>query len=332
MRTRNRKSKLTKNAKDFRDILKKQQYRLVGEHSCVHVCRWTKKSILDGGVCYKEAFYGIKSHECCQMSPWIECQNKCVHCWRPIELEMKTDHSLTDDPKKIIDGCILAQRKLLTGLGGYLRTNQEKYKEAKDPSQFAISLIGEPTLYPNLVELILELRKQGKTSFLVTNGLFPKRITELEEKNALPTQLYVSLLYANEGMFRKITGNKEVDSWKKYNETLGIIKNLKTRTVIRMTVINDINMEEGHLEEYGELIKKASPLFVEIKGYMAVGFSRKREGMGYSRMPYHKEVKEFSEKLLKFLPGYKFLGEKEESRVVLLGKDKERMKIQKDEI
>ncbi len=332
MRTRNRKSKLTKSAKDFRDILKKQQYRLVGEHSCIHVCRWTKKSILDEGVCYKEAFYGIKSHECCQMSPWMECQNKCVHCWRPIELEMKTNHSLIDDPKKIIAGCILAQKKLLTGLGGYKNTDQEKYKEAKNPSQFAISLIGEPTLYPHLAELILELRKQGKTSFLVTNGLFPERIIELEEKNALPTQLYVSLLYPNEELFRKITGNREADAWEKYNETLETMKNLKARTVIRMTVIKEINMKEEYLKEYGELIKKAGPLFVEIKGYMAVGFSRKREGMGYGKMPYHKEVRDFSEKLLKFLPDYKFIDEKEESRVVLLGKDKERMKIQKEEI
>jgi len=237
-----------------------------------------------------------------------------------------------EKPKELVENCIKAQIKLLTGFGGYEKTDKKKYKEAQNPSQFAISLIGEPTLYPELAEFILELRKQGKTSFLVTNGLFPEKIKELEEKNALPTQLYISLLYPNEKMFREITGNKETNSWKKYSETLELMKNLKTRTVIRMTLIKGLNDAEEYLEWYAELIKKASPLFIEIKSYMAVGFSKNRAGMGLKKMLYHEEIKNFSKKLLKFLPEYKFLDEKIESKVVLLGKDKERMKIKKDEI
>ncbi len=330
MRTRNRKAKITATG-DFKKILKKQKYFLVNEHSCVQLCGWTKKSLLNGGYCYKEKFYGIKSHECCQMSPWIKCQNRCIHCWRPIELEMRIEGKV-EKPKELVENCIKAQIKLLTGFGGYEKTDKKKYKEAQNPSQFAISLIGEPTLYPELAEFILELRKQGKTSFLVTNGLFPEKIKELEEKNALPTQLYISLLYPNEKMFREITGNKETNSWKKYSETLELMKNLKTRTVIRMTLIKGLNDAEEYLEWYAELIKKASPLFIEIKSYMAVGFSKNRAGMGLKKMLYHEEIKNFSKKLLKFLPEYKFLDEKIESKVVLLGKDKERMKIKKDEI
>ncbi len=135
--------------------MKKQQYAIVGYHSTVHICRWTKKSIIDEGVCYKEQFYGINTHKCCQMSPWLTCQNQCLHCWRPMELDIKLNGKI-DKPKKIIEGCIQAQRKLLTGFGGNKKTNQKKYKEAQNPSQFAISLIGEPTLYPKLVELIKE--------------------------------------------------------------------------------------------------------------------------------------------------------------------------------
>jgi len=56
--------------------------------------------------------------------------------------------------------CIIAQRKLLSGFKGNEKINMEKWKEAQNPDQFAISLIGEPTLYPKLAELILELRKQ----------------------------------------------------------------------------------------------------------------------------------------------------------------------------
>jgi wyosine [tRNA(Phe)-imidazoG37] synthetase (radical SAM superfamily) len=44
-------------------------------------------------------------------------------------------------------------------------------------------------------------------------------------------------------------------------------------------------------------------------------------------MPYHEDIVEFSKQVLKFLPEYKILDEKKESRVVLLGKDKKDMKI-----
>ena len=63
---------------------------------------------------------------------------------------------------------------------------------------------------------------------------------------------------------------------------------------------------------------------------MSVGFARKR--LGYETMPSHSEIKKFSKQLLKFLPKYKFLDEKIESRVVLLGKSKARMKIKKGEV
>ena len=84
------------------------------------------------------------------------------------------------------------------------------------------------------------------------------------------------------------------------------------------------------LKDYAKLIKKASPDFVEVKGYRALGFSKKR--LGHEKMPHHKEVKKFAKQLLKFLPKYKFLDDKKESFVVLLGKDRERMKIKKGEV
>jgi tRNA wybutosine-synthesizing protein 1 len=36
---------------NVKKILKKQHYFIVGKHSAVQVCRWTKKSLLDEGVC-----------------------------------------------------------------------------------------------------------------------------------------------------------------------------------------------------------------------------------------------------------------------------------------
>lgn len=317
--------------KKVKKVLERQHYSIVGGHSAVQVCRWTKKSLRDEDFCYKEKFYKIQSHECCQMSPAVMwCQNQCLHCWRAIELNLGEKILKTDSPEKIISNCTLAQKKLLSGLGGDERVNKKKFKEAQDPSQFAISLSGEPTLYPHIAELTKELRKQKKISFLVTNGLLPEKLKELEKKQALPTQLYLSLNYPNESLFEKITKNKSKDAWKKFNKSLSLLSDLKTRTVIRMTLVRDLNMEDEHIKQYADLIKKSSPLFIEVKGFVSVGFARQR--LGYKRMPQHEEIKMFSNKLLKELPGYKFLDDKKESRVVLLGKSRKDMKIKESEV
>ena len=77
-------------------------------------------------------------------------------------------------------------------------------------------------------------------------------------------------------------------------------------------------MDEKNISEYSKLIKKADPMFIEPKGYVFVGYSRKR--MNLSNMPSHKKVKEFGLKLAEDL-GYNFSMEKADSRVVLLTKN-----------
>ena len=309
--------------------MEKQGYRFVGDHAAVKICRWTKKSIRGEGVCYKEKFYGIKSHQCCQMSPWLGCSNSCIHCWRAIELDfnklIKKDK--IKSPKEMIDECIKEQRKLLLGFKNHRVTNMEKYNEAQEPMQFAISLSGEPTLYKKVGELIEELRKQGKTSFLVTNGLYPEKIKELKEKNQLPTQLYVSVNTPNKKLYAKFHRSSLKNAWEKLNKTLDIMSKLNCRTVFRMNLVRDLNMIEP--ENYAKMIKKANPMFIEVKGFMSVGFARKR--LGYDRMPTHEEITDFSKKIIKELnklkEDYKILGEKLESRVLVLGKNKDDLKM-----
>ena len=210
-----------------------------------------------------------------------------------------------------------------------------KWIAAQVPKHFAISLSGEPTIYPYLSELIRELRKQKKTTFLVTNGLNPRVLLKLEKEDALPTQLYISFNTPNKKMYDEWHNSLEKNAWKKYNQSLEIIKKLakkKKRTVLRMTLVKNLNMKKEHVKEYAKLIKKASPMFVEAKGYMSVGYARQR--LGYETMPFHKEIREFSKLLAKELKssGYKILDEKIESRIVLIGKDKKDMKIKSNEI
>jgi len=326
-------------SKKLKETLKKQHYGLVGKHSGVQICRWTKNSLRNEGVCYKQQFYGIKSHLCCQMSPTINfCQNSCLHCWRAIELTTGKDMKKIkiDNPKEIIKGCIEQQRRLINGFKGNKKINLKKFEGAQNPTQFAISLTGEPTLYAKLGELIKELRKQGKTSFLVTNGLNPDVLKQLGKEDNLPTQLYISMNSPNEKLYNQWHRSKIKNAWKKFNESLELMKDLKTRRVIRMTLVKGTynNMKEGYIADYVKMIKKTECDFLEIKGYMSVGFARNRKGMGYEVMPTHEEIKDFTKMLVKELKkdGYKILDEHIHSRVVLVGKDKSKMKIKDSEV
>ncbi|MEM2017962.1 MAG: 4-demethylwyosine synthase TYW1 [Candidatus Pacearchaeota archaeon] len=299
----------------LKNMLKKQHYALVGKHSAVQICKYTKESLRGKDFCYKQKFYGIQSHRCVQMSPAIAfCYHRCVFCWRPIEFTLQKIRK-PDEASKIVDGCIEAQRRLLSGFLGNKKIDKAKFFEAQEPKHFAISLAGEPTLYCKLPELILELRKRKITSFLVTNGENPEMIRKMMKENALPTQLYISLNASNDRVFKKIC-RPITGSWKKILESLKLLSKLKTRTAIRITLIKNLNMIKP--EEYAALIKIANPNFVEIKAYMHIGFSQFR--LKKENMPSHTEIKKFAREIEK-LTEYKIVDEKENSRVVLLMKD-----------
>ena len=299
----------------LRKALEKQNYAVFGRHSAVKICAWTKKALRDEDFCYKQKFYGIRSHLCCQMTPALDyCPNSCRFCWRAIELTSGAEipESEVDEPEDILSGSIAAQRKLLSGFPGNPKANQKKVKEAMEPMHFAISLAGEPASYPKLDALIELLHKNGKTTFLVTNGQFPEKISSLKH---LPTQLYISLTAPDEETYRRTAVPTFKDAWQRLNSSLEIMAGLagKTRTTIRMTLVKGLNMHSP--EKYAELIKKANHLFVEAKAYMYVGFSRERLKM--ENMPSHAEVREFAEKTGKHC-GYHIVDEKQNSRVVLL--------------
>lgn len=310
--------------KKVKSLLEKQGYRFVGNHSACKICEWTRKSLVDKDVCYKQKFYGIKSHMCCQMTPSVFCVNRCVFCWR--DTSLTTGKSLgkkIDEPKEIVDGCVEAQRKLLSGFGGNEKVNLKKLKEAQNPKYFAISLTGEPTLYPRLGELLSELKKQKKCSFLVTNGLFPKR---LEDLSTLPVQLYVSVDAPNKNLYDKVDRPLMKNSWKIFNQTLELLPSLNTRKVLRLTLVKGLNITD--VEGYAKLIRKSEPDFVEVKAYMYIGHSR--INLSLSNMPLHKEVVDFSREVSK-ATGLKIIDEKENSRVVLLTSGNKKRKLGFDE-
>jgi len=287
-----------------------QHYNLVGNHSAVKLCFWLRKSMRDGGFCYKQKFYGIQSHRCMQMTPWLFCSNSCEYCWRIVEkTRIKVDR--IDSPEEVIEGCIKGQRELISGFKGFEGANLKKWKEAQNPNNAAISLVGEPTLYPKLSGLIEEFHKRKFSTFLVTNGQFPEALGSISE----PTNLYISLDAPDKASYKSIDKPSLKDFWERLNRSLELMDSFSCRKVLRLTLVKGHNMKSP--DKYAKLIHKASPDFVEAKGYVHVGESQKR--LPRDAMPTHPEVKAFAESLSQAC-GYWLKDEQKESRVVLLSK------------
>ena len=309
----------TNTSRELRKLLLAQKYHLVGEHSAVKRCRWLYESLVHNRPCYKQKFYGIKSHQCIQMTPTLHyCTMRCLFCWRAQSGDLqhlKWDEQTApnwDEPEQIVETSIRTQIKLVSGYRGNPKTERIKVRESLRPRHVAISLAGEPTLYPQLGDLIHEFKKRGFTSFLVSNGTVPKALAKLSEE---PTQLYVSLCAYDEQSFKKTCRPQSAKAWEKLTQTLATLPSFKCPTVLRLTLARHLNLE--HPELYARLVEKANPTYVEPKAYMHVGFSRLR--LSFENMPSHQEIRTFAEQLAQEL-GYKVLDEASDSRVVLLSK------------
>jgi tRNA wybutosine-synthesizing protein 1 len=298
--------------------LKKQKYHLIGAHSAVKRCKWLYESIVHNRPCYKQKFYGIQSHRCIQMTPSLYyCTQQCLFCWRAQsgDMSVRWDEMRNpnkDTPEQIVEGCFKAQEKIISGYKGNEKTDWRKFQEAQRPKQVAISLTGEPTLYDPLGDLISLFHQKGLTTFLVTNGTLPAKLSKLSQE---PSQLYVSLCAPNEEIYNKVCRPQFPTAWAKLNETLEMLKSFRCPTAVRMTMVKDHNMTA--IEGYAKLVDKTQPTYIEVKAYMHIGFSNLR--LGFDRMPMHSEVKEFAAKLAE-TTGYKVINEAPESRVVLLSK------------
>lgn len=296
-------------------LLKKHGYHLAGTHSAVKTCLWLNKSIRNTGACYKSRFYGMTSHRCIQMTPTLVCNHRCLHCWRAVEVPVEVP-PVWDSPQDIVKGVFNEHRRLISGYGGSEFMDKTRWKEAFSPKHVAISLSGEPTMYPYLPELIEEFHKNDLTTFVVTNGTIPDMVEKIE-----PTQLYISLNAPDENTYEKACspiGN----SWENIKQSLEILKRPGTRTAIRITLTKGVNMVDP--KGYARLIELARPDYVELKAYMHLGFSRKR--LSQDNMPSHEEVLVFSKQVAQALE-YRIADDSSGSRVVLLSKDGRKQNI-----
>ncbi|MEM2637191.1 MAG: radical SAM protein, partial [Candidatus Korarchaeota archaeon] len=212
-----------------------------------------------------------------------------------------------------------AQRKLLAGYKGHPDVSIERFLEAMHPVHFAISLDGEPMLYPYIAELVDEINKRGWTAFIVTNGTVPEKLREMIEKKIIPTNLYISVYETNPEDYVKITNSFIPNPFERVKRSLELMREferLGCRTVFRVTAVREINLKSP--EGYAQLIRMSQPMFVEFKGYSWAGESTKR--LTKEHMPSLKELQTFADEVAR-LVGYSVREVDEKSRVVMLVRD-----------
>ncbi|KAF2800079.1 hypothetical protein K505DRAFT_370486 [Melanomma pulvis-pyrius CBS 109.77] len=280
--------------------LTKQGYTIIGSHSGVKICRWTKSALRGRGSCYKYSFYGIASHLCMEATPSLSCSNKCVFCWRHGTNPVGTTWRwITDAPDLIFDGITQAHYKKIKMLKGVPGVRAERFAEAMRIRHCALSLVGEPIFYPHINELLNIMHRNRISTFLVCNAQHPAQLAALVPV----TQLYVSIDASNKDSLRKIDRPLHRDFWERFCTCLDIIRNrrFEQRTVFRLTLVKGFNMAE-EVKGYADLVERALPGFVEVKGVTYCGTSAAgTAGLTMQNVPFYEEVAEFVTELEKEL-------------------------------
>lgn len=275
----------------IRASLEKQGYKIIGSHSGVKLCRWTKAQLRGRGGCYKHSFYGIESHRCMETTPSLACANKCVFCWRhhtnPVG---KSWQWKMDDPLVIVNSAIELHTKMIRQMKGVPGVKPERLMEGLSPRHCALSLVGEPIMYPEINSLVDELHRRRISTFLVTNAQFPEKIKMLKPV----TQLYVSVDAATKESLKAIDRPLFGDFWERFLDSLKALKEKHQRTVYRLTLVKGWNTED--LEAYSSLFGIGNPDFIEIKGVTYCGSSATSK-LTMENVPWHSDVKVFSEAL-----------------------------------
>lgn len=300
-----------------RASLVKQGYKIIGTnaHSGVKLCRWTKSMLRGRGGCYKHAFYGIDSHRCMEATPSLACANKCVFCWRhhtnPVGKEWKW---LMDPAEEIVQAAVSKHVGMVNEYKGVPGVLPHRLEEGYQVKHCALSLVGEPIMYPQISKLVGELHARRISTFLVTNAQFPDALRALRPV----TQLYVSVDAATRESLKAVDRPLFKDFWERFQECLSLLRDKRQRTVYRLTLVKGWNTEE--LEAYACLLDLGRPDFIEVKGVTYCGSSG-ASNLTMANVPYHEDVRAFCSALADARGGeYGLAAEHEHSCCVLLAR------------
>ncbi|MFS7900424.1 putative tRNA 4-demethylwyosine synthase (AdoMet-dependent) [Helianthus anomalus] len=201
-----------------------------------------------------------------EATPSLACANKCVFCWRhhtnPVG---KSWQWKMDDPLMIVNTAIEEHKKMIKQMKGVPGVTAERLSEGLLPRHCALSLVGEPIMYPEINSLVDELHKRRISTFLVTNAQFPDKIVSL---NPI-TQLYVSVDAATKENMKAIDRPLFGDFWERFIDSLKALRDKQQRTVYRLTLVKGWNTED--IDAYSSFFSIGNPDFVEIKGVTYCG-------------------------------------------------------------
>lgn len=201
----------------------------------------SNKRLLFLGGCYKNAFYGIESHRCMEATPSLACANKCVFCWRhhtnPVGTEWKWN---LDEPELIVEGALKSHYAMINEFKGVPGVQEGRLKEASTARHCALSLVGEPIMYPKINAFVKLLHERGVSTFLVTNAQFPDAIRALDPV----TQLYVSVDASSKASLKKIDRPLFRDFWERFIDSLKALGEKGQRTVYRLTLVKSWNSDD----------------------------------------------------------------------------------------
>ncbi|KAM9525459.1 S-adenosyl-L-methionine-dependent tRNA 4-demethylwyosine synthase TYW1-like isoform 3-T4 [Guaruba guarouba] len=300
----------------LREALTKQGYRLIGSHSGVKLCRWTKSMLRGRGGCYKHTFYGIESHRCMEATPSLACANKCVFCWRhhtnPVGTEWRWK---MDQPEMILQEAIENHQNMIKQFKGVSGVQAARFEEAMTAKHCALSLVGEPIMYPEINRFVRLLHQHSISTFLVTNAQFPDEIRNLEPV----TQLYVSVDASTKESLKRIDRPLFKDFWQRFLDSLKALSEKQQRTVYRLTLVKAWNVDE--LKAYADLISLGKPDFIEVKGVTYCGKSS-ASNLTMANVPWHEEVVHFVQELTNLIPDYEIACEHEHSNCLLIAHKK----------
>ncbi|NWQ85422.1 TYW1 synthase, partial [Burhinus bistriatus] len=291
-------------------------YKLIGSHSGVKLCRWTKSMLRGRGGCYKHTFYGIESHRCMEATPSLACANKCVFCWRhhtnPVGTEWRWK---MDQPEMILREAIENHQNMIKQFKGVSGVKADRFEEAMTAKHCALSLVGEPIMYPEINRFVKLLHQHSISSFLVTNAQFPDEIRNLEPV----TQLYVSVDASTKESLKRIDRPLFKDFWQRFLDSLKALSEKQQRTVYRLTLVKAWNVDE--LKAYANLIALGKPDFIEVKGVTYCGESS-ASNLTMANVPWHEEVVRFVQELADLIPDYEIACEHEHSNCLLIAHKK----------
>uniref|UniRef100_A0A8C0JXM4 tRNA 4-demethylwyosine synthase (AdoMet-dependent) n=1 Tax=Canis lupus dingo TaxID=286419 RepID=A0A8C0JXM4_CANLU len=216
-----------------------------------------------------------------------------------------------DQPEMILKEAIENHQNMIKQFKGVPGVKEERFEEAMMVKHCALSLVGEPIMYPEINRFLKLLHECKISSFLVTNAQFP-----LEIRNLKPvTQLYVSVDASTKDSLKKIDRPLFKDFWQRFLNSLKALAAKQQRTVYRLTLVKAWNVDE--LQAYAELVSLGNPDFIEVKGVTYCGESS-ASSLTMANVPWHEEVIHFVRELVDLIPDYEIACEHEHSNCLLI--------------